>query len=147
MALIKLIAEHLIPSILIGIIAYWLTGQWYLIIVAILTGWLIDADHLLDFLVAKWRGKLQESWQTSITSGCYFKDNKKIIVILHSWELAILWIFIWSYFGRWEIGVVGTLAWIIHLIIDHFSYALNYYTYFLSFRIYKKFDINAICSK
>ncbi len=73
MALIKLIAEHLIPSALIGFTAYWLTGQGHLITIALLTGWLIDSDH--------------------------------------------------------------------------FSYSLNIYTYFLSFRIYKKFDINAITKK
>jgi hypothetical protein len=58
MALIKLIAEHLIPSALIGFTAYWLTGQGHLITIALLTGWLIDSDHLLDFFMAKWRGKI-----------------------------------------------------------------------------------------
>ncbi|MCK5522172.1 MAG: hypothetical protein KAI83_03470 [Thiomargarita sp.] len=147
MALIKLIAEHLIPSALIGFTAYWLTGQGHLITIALLTGWLIDSDHLLDFFMAKWRGKIIDTWQTSIKSGSYFKSSGKIIVFLHSYELATLWLLVWGALGEWEIGIVGSFAWLIHLAIDHFSYSLNAYAYFLSYRVYKKFDINAICSE
>ena len=110
-----------------------------------ITGWLIDIDHLLDFTIALKSDKLTESWQASIKKGSYFKNNDKVIVLLHSWELIGLWILIWMIVDNWEIGVVGGLAWIIHLLIDHFSYKLNVYTYFFSYRIYHNFAMSAVC--
>jgi hypothetical protein len=36
-------------ALIIGGLASWWFQDWWLIGVALLTGWLIDADHLVDF--------------------------------------------------------------------------------------------------
>ena len=46
---IRLLTEHLEIALAIGTLASWFYHEWWLIGVALMTGWLIDADHLVDF--------------------------------------------------------------------------------------------------
>jgi hypothetical protein len=45
---IKLPLEHLPTSIAVGFTLHHLIGTDYVILAALLGGWLIDADHLID---------------------------------------------------------------------------------------------------
>lgn len=47
---------------------------------------LLDADHVADYL--RWVGP---RWNLeALTTGSYFRESRKVMVLLHSWELAIL---------------------------------------------------------
>ena len=146
MSLVRLFLEHLLPSLAVGVAAWLLTGQQALVLVALATGWLIDTDHLLDWYLARRRDP-RLSLAASTTSGDYFVKNGKIFLPLHSWELAVAWGFGWWLAGRWEVGITGTIAWVIHLGVDHLSYRLNPLIYFLWYRLYVDFDINKLCKR
>ncbi|MDL1969871.1 MAG: hypothetical protein LWW94_02640 [Candidatus Desulfofervidaceae bacterium] len=71
--------------------------------------------------------------------------NRKIIVLLHSWELVFLWILFWMLMRKTDVALIGALSWVVHLIIDQLSYNLHPASYFLLYRISRKFNITAIC--
>ena len=145
MKLARLILEHLIPSTIIGLLAWYVTGDQALVAIALLTGWLIDADHLLDLLLDRHRAGNRDSLSEIVMTGSYFKRNDKIIVMLHSWELIVLWISGWWFWGRPDIGITGGVSWIVHLLIDQNSYSLSPWAYFLSYRLTHGFDLRSIC--
>jgi len=137
----KLLYEHFIPSIIIGLIGYWVFKRSELVLVALLTGWMIDIDHLFDYILAC---GFSFSWK-EFFSGTSFKKNKKIIVFLHSWELILVWLIGWGEFGRLDIAVIGALSWAGHLILDQFSYNLHCLSYFFIYRLFNNFKIEKIC--
>jgi hypothetical protein len=86
-AALRLLSEHLLPALVIGVVCAVALGNWQLVGVALLTWWLIDADHMVDFSSFLWCRKIANLDFTTVTSGSYFKSNGKVIVPLHSWEL------------------------------------------------------------
>ena len=142
MRLVKLIAEHLIPSLIIGITGWFVTDDLLILPVSVLTGWLIDADHLLDFAISRFNGNT-DSLIRSIPRGSYFKYNGKIFILLHSWELAILWAVTWWWIGKPGIAIVGTVAWLIHLSIDQLVNHPDPRAYFLAYRVANRFKKEA----
>jgi len=143
----RLIVEHLIPSGCIGVGAWILSGEWFLFVIALCTGWLIDVDHLLDLVLSLFRNGKISSLGEMIKNGSYFERNGKIIVFLHSWELALLWTITWCFLGWPAIGFAGGLSWLIHLFVDQKSYNLSPWAYFLTYRLVKGFNIRWICKK
>jgi len=140
MKILKLIIEHLFPSLVIGLIGWLVTKDIILFVVPLVTGWFIDADHLLDLYMARRKDRKGDVLIKSITSSSYFKHNGKVIVLLHSWELAFLWAAIWWLTDKPGIAFVGSLAWAVHLTIDQISYKLCPWAYFLSYRLSHKFN-------
>jgi len=142
--MIKLVLEHFIPSLIIALIVFFFfKKRYFLFLLPFLTGTLIDADHLLDFLLA-YRKNFWKYLKTCAT-GDYFVTSGRIIVLLHSWEFVLLWFLFWLHFQRIDVAIIGSFSWIVHLFIDHMCYNLHPAAYFLTYRIYKKFNIQAIC--
>jgi len=141
MRIVKLVIEHLFPSLIIGFLGYFIWGNSQLIICALFTGWLIDIDHLIDyFLCFGIKFPLKDFF-----SAKYFIQNRKIIVFLHSWEFVFLWILFCLFLNKKDWALVGAFSWGFHLLMDHKVYDLHPFAYFLSYRIIHKFNITAIC--
>ena len=143
--IVWLTAQHFLPSLVIGAGASLAFKDPILIVFALLTGWLIDADHLLDLLVARIRSPGGLSAFESVATGAYFRRGAKIIVFLHSWELIAAWVLAWSCAGRGDIAAVGGVSWATHLAIDHASYRLHPWAYSLVYRAEHRFDFSAAC--
>lgn len=101
----------------------------------------IDIDHLLDYVLYK--GLTIEFF--SLTSGNYFFYNQKVIVLLHSWEAALIVLFAGLFIKTNKIKMTflavfyGLFA---HLVYDVLYYSFDPQVYFFLFRIMNKFDIS-----
>ena len=142
--LFRLVAEHLIPSSGIGLVAYWITNEPVVLFAPLIMGWLIDVDHIVDLAMAKRTWKNEEPLLQRIIHAPYFGENGKTLVVLHSWELAFLcgaalWVL-----GEKDVAAVGITAWIVHLATDQISHKLSPWAYFLTYRIVHGFSNDAI---
>lgn len=106
-------------------------------------GWLIDADHLIDYLFYIIKKKRAFSFSFFL-SGKYFKENQKIIVILHAYEISVLLLYFGYLSGNNTILLCG-FAHLAHIIQDQFTNNVNKLAYFISYRIFVKFKYQIIC--
>ncbi len=121
---------HIYASIAAGGAAYWLSGSSGLSMACLLSGILLDADHLLDFhLLSGERFTLK-----GFLSWCYELKWKKIYLVLHSYELYILLLLAARVFpSRAFTGVLLGMG--LHLLMDQAgNTALNKWFYFIIFR-------------
>lgn len=146
-ATIRLMIDHLGTALAIGGLASWWYQEWWLIGVALLTGWLIDADHLVDFGYFLMNSSVSTFDRSVLVSGAYFKQNGKVIVPLHSWELVFLWLMVWSSLGYPGIAITGAAAWAAHLLHDQLSYRVTPLGYFFAYRAKRHFAYAGFCGK
>ena len=120
----------------VGLACFLIFGNPWLILVAIFFGFLIDVDHWFDYFCL-FGFKLNLKKFFSI--GTYMKASGKIFVPLHAWELVpVFWLI-----GFW-LGVPGlnwamSLAYLLHLVWDNFSFPHPPLFYFFSYRWRRKF--------
>lgn len=112
---------HTALSTAIGVTVWKATGIAEAVPAAIVTGVLIDGDHILDW--ADW---------------AYFGYRKHVIVLLHAWELAGL-LLVSLLFWQSPIFVAAVLGYVGHVVSDHLLNPTYRWTYFLSYRAYRKF--------
>lgn len=146
-AVARLLTDHIGTSLAIGGLMSWWFQEWWLIGVALLTGWLIDADHLVDFTYFLMRRRSGSFDLSMVTTGAYFKLSGKVIVPLHSWELVFLWTVIWAGLGYSAIAITGAVAWTVHLLHDQFSYRVTPLGYLFSYRAKRHFAHAGFCGK
>lgn len=132
---------HIISSTLLALVFYYFTKSIIGSIAAFASGVFIDLDHLVDF----WLSHPQKpfSLKEFFFPNNYMKRNQKAYVPLHSYELAILlWVVVISrgaLSAPWLLGV--SLGITLHLILDDIGNNMKTFSYFLIFRIYKKFRV------
>lgn len=98
------------------------TGSPLAIPVAIGTGVLIDADHVLDFL----------DW---FVSG----DKRRMYVLFHAWEVSILGLLSLLFLGH-PLFVAAVLGYTGHLVADSLANRTHPLAYFMLYRLYRGFD-------
>lgn len=112
-------------------------------ILCFLSGFAIDADHLLDF--GLYRKKITidgEIFQH------FFEKWGKICIFLHSFELLIP-IALTGLLNP-QIAILSlalALGLISHLMLDFLSYELHPLSHFLAYRIAVKFELHRICGE
>jgi len=133
--------KHIIASAILGIgFLLFVKPAWAALIV-FLAGVFIDLDHLVDFWALK--PLLFFNIHDFLDAEKYDKQVKWIFVFFHSWELiAGLWL--WAVIGHWPIWPTAIAAGAtLHMILDidnlKHPYKMHPLTYFLIFRIIKKF--------
>ena len=131
---------HLLASTIIATALLILTKSPTASLLCLLTGFLLDTDHLIDY----WLYKKKITLDKGILQGFYEKWNK-IPVLLHSIELLIpLWIYALIK-NTYLIPLAITIGTTSHLALDLASYELHPLSYFLTYRIAKKFEKKYIC--
>ncbi|MCX6810280.1 MAG: hypothetical protein NTY30_00885 [Candidatus Berkelbacteria bacterium] len=134
---------HFIFSVAVGVVVGYFTGHWWAIGSALLSGFLIDADHLLDYLIyTKFRRlDLKEFFD----QGKFFDKLGKVYVLAHGFEYAIILIILAVIFPNlaWLFYSLG-FANLIHLLYDTFANDASWPAYFITFRISKNFDHNKL---
>lgn len=106
---------------------------------------LIDSDHMVDYLVFVFKGEKSLSLQKFFQAD-FFKDTKKIFIPLHSWELCFLLILGHYVFLTPAFLILG-ISMFVHLVTDQITNNVRVGTYFLSWRVLKGFDKNVVCKK
>ena len=140
----RLLVEHLPVALLIGLGGYAWTADGLCLPVALLTGWLIDADHLFDFAYYALRSRPNVDYRL-VNNGGYFKINNKVFVPLHSWELTILILFGGIAMGEAALAVIGAVAHGAHLLQDQFHYRVRFLGYSLISRSFSRFTLTGFC--
>lgn len=140
--MIKLI-EHLPITILVISALSIMEGiNVNFIYLCLLFGWLIDLDHLIDFLILV---KKKDLFNLNLfLSGSYFKKTQKIYIFLHSYEITFL-LFISSIMIEQNIFYVA-LAHFFHLLQDQISNKVKKFSYFFIYRLLNNFSIKAVCN-
>ncbi|MFO8053075.1 MAG: hypothetical protein R6U54_03850 [Candidatus Omnitrophota bacterium] len=125
---------HLIISLEIFLIAYFKTGEFFYILPAILGGILIDADHIIDYLI-----QVRKISFKKILIFPY-KKRKNVYLFLHSWELVFLFLFL-SFFYNSLFWQLFSSSWALHLLIDNIdgAKAKGFLHYFVIYRLKKGF--------
>lgn len=139
---------HFTLSIVAGISVALLFGNWWAVPVALLSGFLIDVDHLFDYLKFT---KLKRFDLKEFASAKYFDYANKVYLPLHGYEYAVILIImagIWPKDAWWMLALA--FSQILHLLYDTISNKPIWPTYFLIYRINKNFDhesFNFRCSE
>ena len=110
-------------------------------------GFLIDSDHLFDYAIyLRRQGSKRLPELKEFLKASYFKSIGKIYVPFHSYELLIpLWLIAFFYQSI-PLATWLSISFIGHLLADQLTYSTHPLVYFLTFRIKKRFDYDAICS-
>ena len=138
---------HLTLSIIAGLIIYAFTGNAWVFGLAVLSGFAIDGDHLIDYFIYL-IGKKKKFSLAEFFKAHYFDEQGKVYLFLHGFEYAAVLIILGFFISNlnWLFWPLG-LSLIFHLIYDTISNKPIWPTYFISFRISKNFNHQAFCFK
>lgn len=129
---------HFTLSTIAGLAVGYFTQNYYAIIFALLSGFFIDADHFIDyFSYTKFRRFSLREFKSSM----YFEYAGKVYILFHGFEYSILFVILGIVYPQlgWLFYSFG-ISNLLHLIYDTVYNKPIWPTYFLSFRIAKKFD-------
>ena len=135
---------HFTVSTILGLILG-LVFQSYLIgILSWLVGWIIDCDHLFDYLVYLLKSgnkpNLKEFFSTT-----FFGKLGKIYVLAHAWEYLFIFLVVGLYKLSFPFVVAIGFSYGLHLFLDQFVNITNPWVYFLLYRIKVGFSTNKLC--
>jgi len=133
------VKEHILASSTLAVIFYCFTHSQLGAIAVLLSGIFIDLDHLFDFWITRPANPFSVK---EFTHPCkYMRENRKVYVFLHDYELIILlWILAWRF--NWHPIIFGIAAGAtLHLILDDIGNELITFSYFFIYRAYKKFAV------
>lgn len=131
---------HLLITSLVAGFLFWRWRDWRLVLVAYVVGILIDLDHWVDHAYC-FGGDLDLVKFFGVE---YADKCQKIIIPLHGWECLFL---LWP-FGRWlgkDKKIKGlewavSLAYLGHLLWDHFSFSHHPLAYSFLYRLLNSFS-------
>lgn len=137
--------RHFLLSLIAGTVVGWLLGNFLAIPVALLSGFFIDADHLIDYAIYK---KFQGFNLSEFLSGKFFDYSGKVYVLFHAFEYVFIFFILGFLFSNlsWLFFSFG-LSLLFHLLYDTLYNKPIWPTYFLFFRICKRFDHKTFCFK
>lgn len=135
---------HFSLSLLVGILIGFFYQNYSAIYVAFLSGVLIDIDHIVDFLMFN---KLKKINMEMLMSGKYFIKNKKIYLFFHGYEYVLITIVLGFIFTEWQwLYFSFSFSLLCHLLYDSFYNRTRWFSYFILYRLYKGFNIKAVCN-
>jgi len=137
--------EHMPAALVVGAVFCWHDPNLVYFVIALAFGWLIDADHMFDYLIWLRRSNTSPSLGTFL-SGEYFHKSQKIYVPLHSIELTITLIMAsFLYQDTWSLFMVAAIAHVLHLAQDQISNRPTIMGYFFIARMIRQFDQGWFC--
>ena len=138
----KVLYEHLpITIICTFLISYFDNFNFFLFSFCLFFGWIIDIDHMFDYLLFKKSIKFNLK---EFISGRYFNISRKIYIPLHSYELSIILFFVFIFFD--ETGFIFVFfAHLFHLLQDQITNKVKLFSYFFTYRAFNSFNINCVC--
>ena len=140
--MIKII-EHLPLTIFVIVVMSLIDGiNFNIILLCLLFGWLIDLDHLIDFILLN--EKKNYFNLNLFFNGSYFQKSQKIYIFLHSYEITLALIYFSILYDK-KIYYVA-LAHFFHLFQDQIFNNVRFFSYFFIYRLSNNFDIKKICN-
>ena len=130
---------HLTLSLIVGLIIWKISSNVYVIPAALMGGFFIDLDHVIDYFFA-FGSKIDLHY---FLKGRQFLKTDKIYVIFHSWELVIL-LFLGAFVLSQSLIFSFSLSLFLHLIVDVFTNNMKLQSYFLLYRINNNFELKTM---
>src|SRR3989339_240628 len=131
---------HLGISLMLGHLIFKRYKRVLSYILALISGFLVDLDHLLDYFIHEGL-KFDPS---NFFFGLHYHETNTSYIFLHSWELVLL-PGVFTFFSRkkyiWLPLVLGLVG---HLIWDHLTNPAYWYTYFLTARYLHGFALEKL---
>ncbi len=147
---------HFFLSLIIGFVLMIVFSSPWLIAFSLLMGFLIDFDHIVDYLYYFSKNRLfvkKKLWfdpifhlKSFLSPKAYVVKNQKVFVPFHGWELVpLFWLLLRSWGNR--LGIAGlewtSLAYLAHLSWDQLVCAGNRHSYFFIYRFFNRFSFQA----
>ena len=102
----------------------------------------VDADHLFDYVRYIHQSK-SKATILGFLSGKYFHLSNRLFVLLHSWELSLIGL--WLYFtGIGAVYLPIALGLATHYLVDSMTNDVGFLSYFFSVRVAHQFKLNKI---
>lgn len=117
--------KHLLISAAVGALGWWGTGEPTASLAALAAGVLPDLDHIVDYAYYGWRGE------------------HRLILPLHGYEYAGLAAAV-ALMTNDKIVGVAAISYLIHLLADQAENRTRIGGYFLCFRAWNRFRLEAI---
>ena len=135
---------HIVTSAGVGLVSYWRYRSTPAAVASFLAGWLIDLDHLVDYVRAHgWK----PNW-ARFNEACHEKYSGKLYLPLHSYELLALFFLLFKGPQRQPYRVGITASILMHLLLDQrCNPSRKASTYFLAHRIRKRFEAREILGR
>lgn len=140
---------HLITSLLAAYLVYRRFNNLLLAIIGgVLGGFLIDLDHLFDYILAFGLNFNLEAF----LKGYQFVKIDKIYIPLHAWELPVILFLVVVFVKKINIRLKTIIAafalgLFFHLSIDTVTNEQYFRSYFLSYRISKGFELKELVTQ
>ncbi len=126
--------HHIALSAPVAAGVWFATHSWFYTVMAFLLGFLVDVDHVFDYI--REEGKFD--WDHMFKKS-YDGDFKKLYVIFHAYEyIPLAWI-AGFLMNNWTFPAVFTAAYLTHMIPDQLMNNVKPLGYFMTYRIIKKF--------
>lgn len=107
---------------------------------ALLSGFLVDLDHLIDYFIHKGLG----FDLSNFISGRHYHETNTAFIFFHSWELVFL-LGVLAYFSKkkhiWCPLILGLT---LHLLWDYLTNPAHWYTYFIIARYLQGFALDKL---
>lgn len=136
---------HFSAGIVMFFVLYKMFGRVEYGIIAFLVSLLIDADHYLESLIAH-NFKFYKIFDNR--PHIYWEKLGKMTILFHSWELLVLIVILGRVFRQPALALAIVLPAILHYLIDIFIYKsfkkMPTFLYFLTYRLYYRFDIKKL---
>lgn len=139
---------HFLVAVAIGFIFWLATGKnkkflWFCLIAAILGGFLIDVDHIIEYIIVFHRFSL-----IGFLHGWEFLWSGKNILIFHAWEYVPLFLVLAFLLRRYKkislSLLVFTIAAFAHLVSDCFINGFTPEFYSITYRASHNFSAQEI---
>lgn len=129
---------HIITSAGVGLATYHRYKHPGAAIASFLAGWLIDLDHVVDYVKAHgWK----LNWER-FSEAKHEHYSGKLYLLLHSYELIALFFLLFRKPEKHPYRVGITVSLLTHLLLDQkCNPCRKAGTYFLAHRIRKRFDV------
>jgi hypothetical protein len=121
---------HLLVGIMLGLFLTRVGKLDRVLTWTLFSSLLLDIDHIVDYLRT-----VGPRWDANaLTTGSYFASSGRVMVLLHSWELAVAMLMIGLVFGdrKYSAPLLGLgVGMIGHLFVDQITYNQPWSAYFL----------------
>ena len=128
--------QHITISLFFSAFLYTISNSWIIFSSSLISGVLIDIDHILDYFMAYGINiRIKQFFEV-----CHNLKIPRMRLIFHSWELLFL-LSICVFLVGWNPWIVGTIVGFTqHVVLDQVFNKPNKWTYFFFWRLKKGFS-------
>lgn len=140
-------SRHIAVSFSLGLALWFFTKSFPAAILCFISGIFMDLDHIIEYLIQYGLKDftLRNVYNVSINTPKRHLEQrfKKLYLVFHSWEIAILLIFLAAYTKNIYVFAFAA-GYFIHLVMDYLGNELYCPSYFIIYRAMKKFDTDKL---